>query len=430
MSTIREVVITGTGLVTPLGIGVEENWNNVQGMKTGIARVPVDTLPLFMQYKGRVSGVEIARDTAPGLQRQMKFLNRGSLLGFAAVREAFLQAGADLSDTEPGRRGLYIASGDLTKVDCHFMHEALSDATKGAWQAIDHTTLNQSTLHKVNPYFLLESIMNNPFTFISAFLECMGPNTSLASHSPCGAQAFELASQSIADGQADVAVAVGCGNWITELPLYEMGGLGMLSSCQSGIHSYRPFDVARDGFIAGEGGAALILENAERAEKRGARILGKVKGFGNSIALSDDVGLGIPPEMSARSMKLALDAAGSDLEEYAFICGHGLASEEGDRSELRSVMSVFGGKRLDIPLCGLKPYTGHLGAASDIGEIILGIKSVRQGMVPATLNFVEAEKEYCGLKISGSRQPCQGSCFMTVSYGVGGQSCVSVVQAL
>jgi 3-oxoacyl-[acyl-carrier-protein] synthase II len=415
--------------VTSLGVGVEENWKNLQEMKSGIARSSVDALPLFMQYKGSVLGVELEGDISPGLQRQMKFLNRGSLLGFAAAREAFLQAGADLSDTEPGRRGLYIASGDLTKTECLFMHEALSDATKGAWQAVDRTTLNESALYKVNPYFLLESILNNPFTCISAFLECMGPNTSLASHSPCGAQAFELASRSIADGQADVAVAVGCGNWITELPLYEMGRLGMLSSCESGIHSYRPFDAARDGFIAGEGGAALFLETAERAKGRGARILGRVKGFGHSIPLSDDDGLVVPPEVSAQSMKLALDAAGSDLEEYAFICGHGLASVEGDRSELRSIMNVLGGKRRAIPLCGLKPYTGHLGAASDIGEIILGIESVRLGIVPATLNFAEAEKDYRDLKISGTHQTCQGSCFMTVSYGTGGQSCVSVVQA-
>jgi 3-oxoacyl-[acyl-carrier-protein] synthase II len=425
----REVVITGTGLVTPLGVGVEETWKNVQGMKSGITHTPADDLPLFMQYKGSVRGVEIERDISPGLQRQMKFLNRGSVLGFAAAREAFIQAGADLSDTEPGRRGLYIASGDLTKTECLFMHEALSDATKGAWQVVDHATLNESALYKVNPYFLLESILNNPFTCISAFLECMGPSTSLASHSPCGAQAFELASRSIADGHADVAVAVGCGSWINELPLYEMRGLGMLSSCRSGIASYRPFDAARDGFIAGEGGAALFLETAERAERRGARILGRVKGFGNSIASSDDDDLVIPPEVTALSMKLALDEAGSDLKEYAFICGHGLASVEGDRSELRSVMNVFTGRR-DIPLCGLKPYTGHLGAASDIGEIILGIESVRLGMVPATLNFAEAEKGYGELNISGAHQPCQGSCFMTASYGSGGQSCASVVQAL
>lgn len=429
MSNKREVVITGTGLVTPLGVGVEENWKNVQGMNSGIAHTPADELPLFMQYKGSCPGVEIDRDFPPALQRQTRFLNRGALLGFAAAREAFLQAGADLSDTEPGRRGLYIASGDLTKAACLFMHEALRDATKDSWQAVDHAALNESALYKVNPYFLLESILNNPFACISAFLECMGPNTSLASHSPCGAHAFELASCSIADGQADVAVAVGCGNWITELPLYEMGGLGMLSSCRSGLHSYRPFDATRDGFIAGEGGAALFLETAERAERRGARILGKVKGFGNSIASSDDDGLAVPPEVTALSMRLALDAAGSDLGEYAFICGHGLASVEGDRSELRSVMNVFTGRWRDIPLCGLKPYTGHLGAASDIGEIILGIESVRLGIVPATLNFAEAEKGYGELKISGNHQPCQGPCFMTASYGTGGQSCVSVVQA-
>ncbi|HET6514274.1 MAG TPA: beta-ketoacyl synthase N-terminal-like domain-containing protein [Thermodesulfovibrionales bacterium] len=428
MSSKREVVITGTGLVTPLGIGVEKNWKNVQAMKSGITGISDDTVPRFMQYKGSIPAIEIDRDVPSSLQRQLKFLNRGSRLGFAAVREAFFQAGADLSDVEPARRGLHIASGDLTTVDCVFMHEALRDATKGAWKEIGQETLNQSTLYKVNPYFLLESIMNNSFTSVSAFLECMGSNTSLASHAPCGAHAFELAFRSIADGQADVAFAVGCGNWITEIPLFEMNSLGMLSSCRLDVHSYRPFDAARDGFIAGEGGAALFLESAERAEQRGARILGKVMGFGNSIALCDDEGLGIPPEVSAGSMKLALEEAGSDLGDYAFVCGHGLASEEGDRSELRSVMKVFGGKRDDIPLCGLKPYTGHLGAASDIGEIILGMESVRGGIVPATLNFVEAEREYSDLRISGSHQPCQGSCFMTVSYGIGGQSCVAVVQ--
>jgi len=430
MSDTREVVITGAGLVTPLGTGVEENWRNVIGMKIGIAHIPADALPRFMQYRGIVAELNAGSDITPALQRQMKFLNRSSLLGFAAVREAFLQAGADLSDTEPSRRGLYIASGDLTKADCAFMHEALSDATKGSWKVIDHTVLNESSLSKINPYFLLESIMNNPFTSISAFLGCMGPNTSLASHSPCGAEAFELAYRSVADGYADVAVAVGCGNWITEVPLCEMKGLGMLSSCTKGIHSYRPFDAERDGFITGEGGAALFLENAGRAERRGARILGKVKGFGNSIALSDDDGLGVPPEVTAQSMRRALDAAGIDHREYAFICGHGLASVEGDRSELRSITTVFSGRKPDIPICGLKPYTGHLGAASDIGEIILGIRSVREGRVPATLNFVEAERDYRDLKISGSHQPRQGPCFMTASYGSGGQSCVSVVQAL
>jgi len=407
---------------------VEENWKNVRDLKTGITRVSDDTLPQFMQHRGIVSEVNIGGDIAPSLQRQMKFLNRSSLLGFAAVREAFLHSGADLSDTEPERRGLYIASGDLTKVDCAFMHEALSDATKGAWQAIDHGILNDSALSKVNPYFLLESIMNNPFTSISAYLGCMGPNTSLASHSPCGMQAFELAYRSIAEGYADVAVAVGCGNWITEVPLYEMRGLGMLSSCGSGARSYRPFDAERDGFIAGEGGAALFLETAGRAQKRGATILGKVEGFGNSVALSDDDVPGVPPEVSAQSMMRALDAAKREQKEYAFLCGHGLASKEGDRSELRSIRSIFSG-RPDIPVCGLKPYTGHLGAASDVAEIIIGMKSVKEGMVPATLNFVEAENDYGDLKISGSPQPSQGSCFMTVSYGIGGQSCVSIVRA-
>jgi 3-oxoacyl-[acyl-carrier-protein] synthase II len=137
---------------------------------------------------------------------------------------------------------------------------------------------NQSTVDKVNPFFLLESICNNLFSFLSAFYELMGSNTTLASHSPYGGNALELTSRSIAQGKADIGVAVGCGNWITEIPLYEMEGLGILSRCKEGIHSYRPFDRKRDGFIPGEGGAALFLEASEIAERRGAKVWGKVNG--------------------------------------------------------------------------------------------------------------------------------------------------------
>jgi 3-oxoacyl-[acyl-carrier-protein] synthase II len=259
----REVVITGMGLMTPLGIGVEENWENIKTMKTGIGFYPQDEVPRSLQYMGKVREFEIEKDIPHKLIGQMKFLNRGSLLGFGAAREAISQSAVHVADVPPGRRALYIASGDTTKVGYDFIYPAVKDGTHGQWQEVDFEALNRSTVDKVNPFFLLESICNNLFSFLSAFYELMGPNTTLASHSPHGGNALELACRSIQHGKADMALAVGCGNWITEIPRYEMEGLGILSRCRNGTHSYRPLDRKRDGFIPGEGGAALLVEAAK-----------------------------------------------------------------------------------------------------------------------------------------------------------------------
>lgn len=427
MPADREIVITGTGLVTPLGVGIRANWEKVLRMQTGITDCLEETDLVLPGCRGIVGELEPDDDVPAKIRGQMKFLNRGSLLGFAAAREALFMSG-DVADVEPGRRSLFIASGDTTQVGCQFMHDALEDATNGQWQGVDHMKLNESTLSKVNPFFLLESILNNLFSFLSSYVEFMGPNTALGIHSPCGSGALELSARAIRTGNADVAIAVGCGNMISEIPMLEMHGLGMLSACRHGARSFRPFDRQRDGFIPGEGGAAIFLETSERAKKRGAKVLAKLCGFGNCLDTPGKSTVGVAREVSRRSMLLALDEGGTDIEDLALVCAHGLASPEGDRSELRSIISIFGGRKRAVPVCGLKPFTGHLGAASDLGEIILSMRALSEGIVPATLNFHEADDEFRGVAISGSPQRCEGSHFMAVSYGDGGQSSVAVLE--
>ena len=431
----REVVITGTGLLTPLGKNFEENWENLKAMKTGIACYPSgngsqkeDTLPKYLQYKGKITQLEIPDNIPPKQQNQMKFLNRGSLLGFCAAHEAVLKAGINLSDIPPGRRALYIATGDFTNIGYDFMYPAIKDGTNGTWQDMDFEKLNRSALNKVNPFFLLESIHNNLFSFLSAFFEFMGPSTSLASLSPCGGQALELAYRSIKQGKADIALAVGCGSWVNEIALYELEGLGILSQCRNGVHSFRPFDKNRDGFIAGEGGAVIVLEALEIAEKRGANILGKIKGCGNCIEFSSGKGLNIPSTVTKRTICLALEEAGCSTDDLAFIVPHGSSTQKGDRSELKSISGVLENKKSALPLCGMKPYTGHMGAASDIAEVILGVQAVRDKIVPATLNFHKSEEEFSDLRISNSHTECEKTSFLSVSYGIGGHSSSVVVE--
>lgn len=423
----REVVITGMGLITPLGGDVEENWENIKSMKTGITRYFDDELPKFLQYLGKVKEFEVPDDISPRLMSQMKFLNRGSMLGFGSAREAVTGSGIKIPEIPRSRRALYIASGDFTNVGYDFMYPALKDSTNGKWQEIDFEKLNTSTLNKVNPFFLLESIHNNLFSFLSAFFEFMGSNTSLASLSPYGSQALELAYRSIKFNRADIALAVGCGNWITEIPLYELEGLRILSGCRAGIRSFRPFDRNRDGFIPAEGGAAILLESHEDASQRGAEILGRLRGVGNCIELSSAMGLSVPSQVAGRGIRLALREADCKIDDLAFISPHGSGTRKGDRSELKSLLDLLGPDSSRLPICGLKPYTGHMGAASDISEVIIGIKSARDGMVPATLNFHETEYAFRDLSISGTHQQCDKDCFLSYSYGMGGQSSSVVV---
>jgi 3-oxoacyl-[acyl-carrier-protein] synthase II len=426
----REVVITGTGLTTSLGKNTGENMAALMAMKTGITHQQVDGLPDFLQYRAEVKEYELPRDIPPKQEGQMKFLNRGAVLGFCSSCEAMSALRDKIPDVPPARRALYVASGDFTKVGYDFMYPALKDSADSAWQKADQEKLNNAALNKVNPFYLLESLHNNLFSFLSAFLEFMGPNTSLASLSPNGGNALELAHRSIRQNKADVALAVGYGNWITEIPVYELEGLGILSKCKSGIHSYRPFDKGRDGFIPGEGGAAILLASADIARQWGVEIMGKIIGSGNSMEFSPNQRLGVPEQVIKRNLQSVLKESNCSVNDLACVIPHGSGTQKGDRSELRSIMEVMGDRKKDIPICGLKPYTGHMGAASDIAEIIYGIRAVKEKTVPATLNFNETEKEFSELRLSNSAQPCSGNHFLSISYGVGGQSSSVIVEVV
>jgi len=208
--------------------------------------------------------------------------------------------------------------------------------------------------------------------------------------------------------------------------MYEMDGLGILSRCRHGEASFRPLDRARDGFIPAEGGAAILLEEKERAEARGARILAEIKGFGNCIEVPQAKSLSVPEQISKNSINAALEDGAIDWPDLAFICPHGSGTRKGDRSELNSIAQIMGAPKDEVPVCALKAYTGHMGAASDICEVILGITAINEGIVPGTLNFAKTEAAFEGMGISALTREARGRSFLSVSYGIIGQ-CSSVL---
>ncbi|HWP59752.1 MAG TPA: beta-ketoacyl synthase N-terminal-like domain-containing protein [Candidatus Acidoferrales bacterium] len=420
-----DAVITGLGLATPLGNGVEVSWGAVKAQTSGIRHVPRRGVPDCFQYAGRVDEIAAAEAGPASLAAQKKFLNRGALLGLAAAGEAVSHAGIRLEAVPPERRALFIASGDFTRAGCDSFYPAFKESTDASWSKTDADRLNRATLSGVTPFVLLESIANNLFSYLSACFEFRGPNTSLASLSPYGSQALELACRVIEQRRADVALVVGYCSWVNDIALYELEGLGLLSKCRSGAASFRPFDRARDGFIPGEGGAALFLEAETLARRRAAATLARVRGSANRIKPTLD--LGVAPNVTEETMRAALEEARREPKELAFVCGHGSATSKGDRSELGALGALFHDAG-SAPVCGLKSYCGHMGAASDLAEIVWSIKAVAAGLVPGTLNFRETEADFSGVPISARHRPTNKRLFLSSSYGMGGQSSAIVIE--
>jgi 3-oxoacyl-[acyl-carrier-protein] synthase II len=423
---VAGVAITGVGLITPLGRGVAANWSAVAEGRIGVRGSADPGVPAGMRFVGRVDAVAPPSDLPDELLPQVRFLNRGALLGLAAMDDALAQA-APLDAAAPERRALYLATGDFTKLGYEFLYPATQAATREGRDAPDRETLNRAAIEKVNPFFLLESLHNNPYSILTAAFGVMGPGTTLGSQSPSGSSAVELACRTIRGGRADVAVAVGCGSWVNEVALFELAGLGLLSSGRHGIHSYRPFDRRRDGFLAGEGGAAIVLEPDTSARARGARILGWVEGDGS--ATEPAPGLRAPRLVTLRAMQSALERAGRTAADLGFVCTHGSGTRKGDASELASLAALLGNDAVSVPVCALKPDTGHMGAASDVAEVALGVVAASTGVVPATPSFTTTEPAFATLRIAGSPQRCARPLFLTASYGLGGQASALVVSA-
>ena len=419
------VALTGLGVITPLGRGVGPNWSAVREGAIGVRSLPASGRPTSMRCVGSVDDVALPSDLPESVLPHARFLNRSAILGVCAMRDAVRQAALPV-DTAAGRRSLYLATGDYTKLGYEFLLPA-TRAAGGPGAALDRAALNRAAIERVNPFFLLECLHNNPYSFLTAAFGFMGPGTTLASQSPSGSSAVELACRAVRTGRADVAVAVGCSSWVNDVALFELAELGLLSKGAQGTRSYRPLDRRRDGFLAGEGGAAVVLESEESARARGARVFGWVDGVGSSTEPSPR--MGVPQTATLRAMRSALEDAGRSPRELGFVCCHGSGTRKGDRSELASLVALLAGDAAGVPVCALKAYTGHMGAASDVAEVALCVVAASAGVVPGTAHFAEAEPPFAGLRIAASAQQCARPVFLSASYGIGGQASALVVSA-
>ena len=375
----RRVAVTGLGALTPLGIGVSSTWEAITKCQSGIGKIEtMDTEGFSVHIGGEVSDFDPTRWIAP---RDVNKVDRFSQLAVAAADEAVNDAGLSSEVYDSSRIGVVIGSG------------------VGGLGTVEENLKKyyEKGPRRISPFVVPKMMCNAASGQVSIRHGFKGPNfcvvTACASANHSLGEAYRL----IKHGFADAVVAGGSEAAITIL------GLGGFCSAKA-LSTYtgdpreacRPFDVNRDGFILSEGAGMLVLEDLDRAKARGAKIYATLDGYGAS---GDAYHMTAPAEDGAggaQAMREALKEASWNLNEVDYINAHGTSTPRGDVVETMVIKSVFKDRAKDIAISSTKSCTGHtLGAAGGI-EAVLSVKSIQEGLVPATINHHEPD-ELCDL---------------------------------
>ena len=399
----RRVVVTGIGLVTPLGVGAEETWDALCAGKSGIGEIThFDTTGYPTRIAGEVKNFR-KEDwlTAKDAKRTEKFI----AYSIAATRMALEDSGLKIDETNENRVGVITGCG------------------LGGLQIMERTIVSVMTRgpKRVSPFFIPMLIGNMAPGMISIYFGAKGPNSSLATACAAGAHAVGDSFRVIQNGSADAMITGGVEAVVTQSCIAGFSAMRALSTRNDDPQkASRPFDRDRDGFVVGEGSGILIIESLEHALERGAKIYAEIAGFGMS---GDGFHISAPPEDgdgAVRCMQAAIDDAGISYENVDYINAHGTSTPLNDLYETRAIKTVFKEKAHSIPVSSTKSMTGHLlGGAGGI-ETVFTALTIKGGIIPPTINYEKKDDE-CDLDyVPNEARKENVNYAMTNSFGFGG----------
>ncbi len=406
----RRVVITGLGLVTPLGIGVEETWTALCEGKSGIAEITrFDASGFDTQIAGEVKDFH-PEDFLP--RKEAKRIQLFIAYAVAASRMAIEDSGLKINKTNENRIGVLTGCG------------------LGGLQILEQTSkiLEKKGPKRVTPFFIPMMIGNMAPGMISIYLGAKGPNSSIATACASGTHAVGDAFKIIKQGAADAMITGGVESVITPTCIAGFNAMKALSVRNNEPEkASRPFDRDRDGFVVGEGCGIVILETLEGALKRGARIYAEICGYGMS---GDGFHMAAPApdgEGAARCMAAAIDDAGISYNTIDYINAHGTSTQLNDVYETKAIKSVFKEKALSMAVSSTKSMTGHLlGGAGGI-ETVFTALTIYNGIIPPTINLDNPDRN-CDLDyVPNTARKTDVNTAMTNSFGFGGTNAVLIL---
>ncbi len=409
----RRVVITGMGVVTPLSNDVKSYWAALLAGKSGVG--PIELIKVD-QYKVRFGGEVKGFDAEKLLDaRTARRLDRFAQFAMVAAADAVRQSGIDFSKEDPFRCGVIFGSGIGGINEFEVQTNKLIEGGPG----------------RVSPFVVPKMIVNAASGNISIEYGLCGPNTSVATACSSAAHAIGDAFHAIQYGQADVMVTGGSEAAITHMGLSGFIQARALSTRNDDPQrASRPFDRDRDGFVLGEGSGVLVIEEYERAKRRGADILAEILGCGNT---ADAYHITAPhPEGrgAAMAMRLALKDARLSPGDVDYINAHGTSTPQGDVAETKAVKEVFGPEHARrVPISSTKSMTGHLLGASGAVELVACVMAIRAGAIHPTINYTTPDPE-CDLDyVPNTAREKKVRYALSNSFGFGGHNCSLVVGA-
>ncbi len=399
----RRVVITGMGVISPVGSTVADAWNRVVEGRSGVRTIDTyDVSHYPTRFAGLVDGFDVDAYLNPREQRRTDAFVH---YGIAASKEAVSNSGLDIS-TNADRVGVNIGSG-IGGIGTIEQNAVILDSTR--------------SIKKISPFFVPSSIINMVSGYVSIQLGARGPNLATVSACATSAHSIGLGARMIMHGDADVMIVGGA-----EAGSSPMGLAGFCAARAMSMRNdapeqaSRPWDRGRDGFVLADGAAVLVIESEEHAKARGATIYAELAGFG----MSDDAyHITAPAEGGVGAMKAmenALRNAGVSADKVDYINAHGTSTQMGDLAEIAAIKSLFGAHAEKLAVSSTKSMVGHLLGAAGAVEAIFSILAIRDSIAPPTINLHEPD-EGCDLNLVANKAQQRNIDYaLSNSFGFGG----------
>jgi 3-oxoacyl-[acyl-carrier-protein] synthase II len=432
---LRRVVVTGLGVVSPLGNSLAEFWAALAGSKSGVE--PLVNLPALdgkvvfggecRSFSGEIDNFgELEKDLKKSIRKALKMMCRESMMAVAAAQHAIADAGIAATPMDPDRSGVVFGS-DYMLSPPEELFGAMKASGVGAG-GFQYEKWGKAGLGDMNPLWMLSYLPNMPGSHIAIFSDLRGPNNSLTMREASGLLAIREAVQTIERGHADRMIAGATGTRIHSFKTVHATQTEQLANPELPPHeASRPFDAERTGMVVGEGAGAILLEELEAARARGAKIYGEVVGTGSS-AVADDNLKSNRTRALANSARMAMACAGIGGGELGHVNAHAMGTKIGDAEEAAALHEALGPRAAEVPVVAAKSYFGNLGAGGGVVETVASLLALEQGQLFPTLNFSTPDPA-CPVNVAtGAKPQAAGASFLKLSVTPQGQAAAVVVQ--
>ena len=405
-------MVTGIGVVSPLGQGVDNFWQNITSGQCGIDSISAfDTEGYPCTIAGEVKDFDAA-EAFPS-PKEVRRTDRFAQFGIHAAWQALNDSGLDLNKTNRDRVGSFIGSGIGGLATMESQHSSLLNRGPG----------------RMSPFFIPMMILNMGSGMFSLYNGLRGPNVATCSACATASHAVGEAWRTLIMGDADVMFAGGTEAAVTPTGIGGFAAMKALSTRNDDPKTAsRPFDAERDGFVMGEGAGVIVLEELEHAKARGARIYCELAGYGNTADAHHMTAPAPEGEGGARAMRMALNSGGLNPEDVSYINAHGTSTPQGDVCETQAIKKVFGDHARSLVVSSTKGATGHMLGAAGAVEMAVCCKALETNLVPPTINYQNPDPD-CDLDYAPNQsREIEVNAIANNSFGFGGHNACLVAK--